>query len=136
MRSRKIVIPGRPQGKGRPRFTKLGHAYTPEKTRQYEELIRVCWMEQADGWVAREGAVGIIVMAYYPIPTATSKERRSGMLSGRIRPTVKADADNVLKVVLDSLNKYAWSDDKQIVEASIQKLYGDDARVEVVLYDV
>lgn len=136
MRSKTIVIQGKPQGKGRPRFTRNGHCYTPENTRRYEEQIRAAWMEQADGWTVREGPVGIIVMAYFPVPVSANKTRRTEMLTGRILPTVKADADNILKAVLDALNGYAWNDDKQIVSASVQKLYGADPRVEVVLHDV
>ncbi|MEW8997914.1 MAG: RusA family crossover junction endodeoxyribonuclease [Thermoanaerobacter sp.] len=40
----KIVVPGRPVPKGRPRFAK-GHAYTPEKTRMYEELDGVVYID-------------------------------------------------------------------------------------------
>lgn len=136
MRSKTITIPGKPQGKGRPRFTKYGHAYTPEQTRRYEELIRSCWMEQADGWTVREGAVGIIITAFFPIPKSANKIRHSGMASGRIRPTVKPDGDNILKVVKDALNGYAYSDDKQVVDESVQKFYGEEPCVKVVLYDV
>lgn len=135
MRSKTIVIPGRPQGKGRPRFTRTGHVYTPEATTKYEAAIRAAWYQQADGWCVRDGGVGVIVTAYFPVPKSAAKERRSGMLSGRIPATVKADADNILKVVLDSLNGHAWADDKQVISASVQKLYADEPRVEVVLYD-
>lgn len=136
MRSKTITIPGKPQGKARPRFTRYGHAYTPEQTRRYEELIRACWLQQADGWTVREGAVGIIIFAFFPIPKSANKDRKSGMLSGRISPIVKADVDNILKAVLDALNGSAWIDDKQVVAASIQKRYAEEPRVEVVLYDV
>lgn len=33
-------VMGQPIGKGRPRFTRSGHTYTPEKTREYERRIR------------------------------------------------------------------------------------------------
>lgn len=32
-------VPGEPRGKGRPRFTKDGHAYTDSETRAYEKKI-------------------------------------------------------------------------------------------------
>ena len=34
-----IELSGQPVGKGRPRFTKTGHAYTPEKTKEYERRL-------------------------------------------------------------------------------------------------
>ena len=135
MQSKTIVVPGKPQGKGRPRFTRYGRPHTPDTTRQYEELIRACWMEQADGWEEREGGVGMIVTAYFPIPASANKDRKSGMQSGRILPEVKPDGDNILKIICDALNGYAYTDDKQVVSMSIQKRYSDDPRVEVVLYD-
>ena len=39
----KFTVPGVPVGKGRPRFTRGGHAYTPEKTAAFEEKVRLCW---------------------------------------------------------------------------------------------
>ena len=35
-----FTVPGVPVGKGRPRFTRGGHAYTPEKTAAFEEKVR------------------------------------------------------------------------------------------------
>lgn len=136
MRSKTITIPGKPQGKGRPRFMKYGHAYTTEQTRRYEELIRACWMEQADGWKCREGAVCIVVEACFSIQKSARKERKIAMFSGQIKPIVKPDVDCILKAVLDSLNGYAWLDNKQIVSATISKHYSENPCVKVVLYDV
>lgn len=34
-----VNIPGQPVPKGRPRFTRGGFAYTPDKTRKYEKLV-------------------------------------------------------------------------------------------------
>lgn len=33
-----FAIMGEPQGKGRPRFARSGHTYTPEKTAAYEKV--------------------------------------------------------------------------------------------------
>ena len=45
-----FTVPGIPVGKGRPRFMKNGHTYTPQKTRDYEDKVvqlattaRWCW---------------------------------------------------------------------------------------------
>ena len=34
-----FIVPGEPRGKGRPRFTRRGFAYTDTATRDYETLI-------------------------------------------------------------------------------------------------
>ena len=38
-----FTVPGIPVGKGRPRFMKNGHTYTPQKTRDYEDKVVQCW---------------------------------------------------------------------------------------------
>lgn len=40
-------------------------------------------------------------------------------------PTVRPDFDNLTKLVCDSLEKYAYDNDAQIVRAVIEKEYGD-----------
>ena len=36
----RFTVPGKPVGKARPRFTRRGFAYTPEKTVRYEAAVR------------------------------------------------------------------------------------------------
>ena len=40
-----------------------------------------------------------------------------------LRPDKKPDMDNILKAVLDALNKVAYEDDKQVVELIGRKYY-------------
>ena len=47
------------------------------------------------------------------------------MLIG-ISPTKKPDIDNIVKVVLDAMNKFAFRDDTQIVKLEVEKLYTSD----------
>ena len=52
-----FTIPGEPTGKARPRVVK-GHAYTPAKTKAYEDKVRWCF-KQAHGkliWRAGRGS--------------------------------------------------------------------------------
>ncbi len=42
-----FTVPGVPVGKGRPRFMKNGHTYTPQKTRDYENKVVQCWKSQS-----------------------------------------------------------------------------------------
>ena len=47
------------------------------------------------------------------------------------KPTKKPDVDNIIKVVLDGLNKTAYEDDKQVVKVSLEKIYTkEDERIE------
>ncbi|MBO0575126.1 RusA family crossover junction endodeoxyribonuclease [Clostridium botulinum] len=129
----KIVIDGKPMGKQRPRFNgKIGSVYTPSKTVNYENWVRVCYQQQCAG-EKLTGEVVAFINAYYTIPKSTSKKNKKGMLAGIIRPTIKPDVDNIAKVILDSLNGLAYGDDKQIVFCTISKWYGENPKVEVIL---
>lgn len=118
-----FTVPGDPVGKGRPRFTKNGHAYTPKKTVDYEDEIRKAWQEQAGG-AKVEGAIKAEIVAVFSVPKSTSKKAREKMLSGQVRPTKKPDADNIAKCI-DALNGLAFDDDAAIVELNVTKIYGE-----------
>lgn len=130
-----FTILGEPQGKGRPRFTKVGSyvkTYTPDKTAAYENLVKLEYERQCRG--VRFGDKDFLEMriyAFYGIPQSTSKKKREQMLEGIIRPSKKPDMDNVIKVIADSLNNVAYRDDTQIVDSYIRKLYSESPRVEI-----
>lgn len=132
----KFTIPGEPKGKGRPRFRRIGEkgvqTYTDDKTENYENLVKVMYMNTA-GRQMLEGALSVTIRAYFPIPKSAPKYKQQQMLEGELRPTVKCDVDNIAKVVLDGLNKVAFSDDKQIVQLIVLKWYSDDPRVVVTI---
>lgn len=53
------------------------------------------------------------------------------------RPAKRGDLDNLLKVVFDSLNGWAYVDDKQIVEIHAMRHEGkDDPRVEISIQEI
>lgn len=129
-----FTVIGKPQGKGRPRFTRAGHTYTPSTTALYENCVRTAFFK-AKG-VIMEGEIRAVITAYYPIPKATSRKVRQDMLDEKIKPTKKPDCDNVAKIILDALNKTAYNDDSQVVELVVNKRYGEVAKVVVELEEV
>ena len=121
-------VPGKPKGKGRPRFAG-GHAYTPESTKQAEAEIAWYYRQAAQGKVF-EGPVCLHIQMVFPIPSRTTKADREKMHNGDIMPTVKPDADNCIKLVADALNGVAWYDDKQIIYAVCMKYYEEEGVIE------
>ncbi len=118
-----VIVLGSPVGKGRPRFTrKTGHAYTPEKTRRYEDILRFAAQQEMKGRAPDEGPIAVKVIARFPVPASWSRKRRLMALAGDLMPTKKPDADNLLKG-LDSFNEVVWKDDAQIIRAEIVKRY-------------
>lgn len=121
-----FTVYGEPKGKGRPQFTRTGHAYTPERTKTYEAEIVSAFRREFPDFVRWEKGVPLRVRikAVYGIPKSDSGLTAARKASGEIRPTKKPDADNVEKVILDALNGIAWRDDAQIVDIRTVKEYG------------
>lgn len=140
MKEVEFVVYGRPKGKGRPRFTMDGHAYTPQTTRMYEKEIRQAFRE-AGGTSFGAVPVAVEVTAYYPIPKSARKADREAMAAGMVVPMVKPDIDNVMKVVLDGIQgeNGAFRDDVQVVSVRAEKRYdriGSPGAVVVRIRDV
>lgn len=131
----KLVIPGSPMGKQRPRVMKNGITYTPAKTVNYETLIKELYIEQHSG-EQLQGPIRMTIDAYFDIPKSVSQKKRRHMLSGLEMPCKRPDMDNIAKIVADALNKIAYQDDSQIVELAINKRYAEQARVEITLQEV
>ena len=127
-------VPGKPHGKERPRVIN-GHAYTPEKTKAFEQAV--AWAYKAAGGKLFEGPVEVNATAFYDIPKNTSKKSRELMERGIILPMKKPDVDNVVKAVLDALNGIAYKDDNQVVRETGTKFYGKEPclYIEVKAYD-
>lgn len=127
-------VAGEPTGKARPRVTRTGHAYTPEKTVLYENLIKMEYESQCgDAYCEKDVPVALSISAFYGIPKSATKRKREEMLAGEIRPTKKPDADNLAKLVGDALNGIAYYDDSQIVQCYVEKFYSDKPRVDVIV---
>lgn len=94
-----------PIPKARPRMTRRGHAFTPEKTRIFEHQVALLakqqyYMQPIEGPIACE-------LAFF---FASPKRPKC-----KSYPLGKVDLDNVCKALLDACNGILWKDDSQIV---------------------
>ena len=126
----RFTVPGPPQGKARPRFTK-GRTYTPKNTVIYEKLVRIRYQAAAVGIAPAEGPVSVTILACYPIPKSAGKAKRAAMISGALLPAKKPDLDNVAKIVCDALNGVAYKDAAQVVKLTVHKRYSERPEVAV-----
>lgn len=127
-------MPGEPCGKQRPRVVQrngFAQAYTPAKTANYETLVQYEYSRQCGHEFLGEGPVRMDIVAYFGIPKSVSKRKRAAMISGAIVPTKKPDADNIGKLVADSLNGLAYKDDSQVVWMDIKKRYAEIPHVDI-----
>tara|TARA_R100000655_G_scaffold53757_2_gene91720 strand:+ start:4767 stop:5225 length:459 start_codon:yes stop_codon:yes gene_type:complete len=130
-----VEVNGQPQGKGRPRFTKMGRAYTPQKTKDYERRI------QAAAWAAMQKAevkatdksVVVRISAQMEIPNSWSKIKKVQAEYNALRHTNKPDLDNIVKAVLDGISCAdnggpVILDDKQVHYIEARKVFCNPQR--------
>lgn len=129
-----IIVEGKIKGKARPRVYN-GHATTPADTVTYENWVKLCYQQQCGKHL--EGSISATIIAYYKIPKSYTKKRVQAIREGLEYPQKKPDADNIAKIILDSLNKIAYEDDAQIVELTVIKRYTEEVeRIEFELCEM
>lgn len=131
----KIIIQGKVQAKQRVRLGRYSR-YTPEQTKNYENWVKLSFINQYPNFKPLENELSVSIKAYFEIPKSASKKKREQMLNGNIRPTIKPDLDNIAKSILDALNKLAYVDDKQIVFLEVEKFYDESPRVELMVEEL
>lgn len=127
MKKTEIFFPIEPRPKGRPRFTRYGHAYTPDVTKEYEENIRNYYIAESSDYY--ECAIKLELSFYLPIPKSTSKKKQRLMEQNVIKHVKKPDVDNLCKSVCDALNGVCWRDDSMITEIISRKMYATENNV-------
>jgi len=125
----KIVVKGKVVPKGRPRVVGK-HAYTPKKTKDYENYVALMWRVQTHR-EPYKNPVEVKIWLYRGIPKSFNKSDRAAALHGYIRPATRPDIDNEIKSILDGLSGYAWLDDNQVVKLTAERFYSDEPRAEI-----
>ena len=131
-----FTIYGEPVAKGRPKFARRGnfvHAYTPAKTKTYEEEVHYMAACAMGASKPLEVAVEAYICITHAIPASYSKKRKQACLSGEEKHTKKPDCDNTAKAVIDGMVGVVMKDDSFITSLHITKLYGEIGKVEVLV---
>jgi len=123
------VIVGKPVSKGRPRFGRAKNggmvAYTPFKTRKYEQEVKSLFQIAMFGKAMLEGPVKVTITAYF------NSKKKTGWHTSR------PDLDNIIKVILDSMNGIVMEDDAAVAQIIASKQYAEgEERVEVQIENV
>lgn len=123
-------VPGTIKGKGRPRVNSCtGMVYTPTTTKDYEYLVEQYFLLKYPKFKTLEGRLVVNITVIFNIPKSTKKCEVEKMLQNEISPTKKPDIDNIVKIILDAMNKFAFKDDTQITKLSVEKKYGEEEKV-------
>ncbi len=123
-------------GKQRPRYSsKTRKMYTPTKTSSFEEKVK--WAFKSKYNIETELSTKPFkakIIAMFRPPESISKNKKEELLYSEY--TKKPDADNIAKIVLDSLNGLAYKDDNQISELLVLKHYSDENKIIVELEEI
>ena len=129
-------VDANPVGKQRARYVKRGNfvqAYTPEKTRTYEALIKDAAKQAMGEAEPLETPVSLYLYIRVPIPVSATKKRLKAISDGTEKPIKKPDGSNILKSVEDGMNSVVYKDDSQIVNIHVTKVYSSLPGVDVCI---
>lgn len=122
-----VILKMKPVPKSRPRFS--GHAYTPTKTRNAEALIRKS-LKSLEPDELLSIPLSLEVTFYHKTPKSWSKKKTNELIH---QPkTSKPDADNLLKLVKDSLQGF-MKDDSFVTTETAKKRWSDEDKIHIVL---
>lgn len=135
-------VEGEAVGKGRPRVTmrgKYAHAYTPKKTKDYEQEVKFAFLKSNCDAVpvyGRDTALRMSLTIACSVPKSYSKKKQAQCLDGLMLPTKKPDIDNIIKSIGDALNGQAFEDDSQIAMVYAEKIYAEEPYVDVMIVPI
>lgn len=120
---------------GKPILTKggepiIGH-HTPEKTRNYEALVRQ-FAQQAAYAEPITCPVDLLVEFRFRVPKSWPKWQRELCAAGMIHHTQKPDCSNLVKAIEDACNGVLFADDGQVVGSAHDKTWTLGAECVVV----
>ena len=130
-----LEIRERAVGKGRPRVNTRTHTtYTPEKTKAFEEKLKMYFIKKYRKPEVSENPFKIKILIEFKPPKSTSKKMLQKLCD--MPYTKKPDLDNIIKAILDSLNGLAYKDDNQVVSINAEKKYGLADRIIIILEEI
>jgi len=144
----KIVIPGKPFAKMRPRFSKRSQfvvTYDPQDS--IKKTVRAVIAKEmanalnstdkslylAAGEICRAQIFVVEFFFFLPVNVSDSVMIKNMKLWGMIEANCKPDYDNLEKFYLDCANGILWADDSMIIRGSARKRYDENPRVEIVV---
>jgi len=116
--------------KARPRNGKYNNFYTPEKTKNYENLIKMAASQIFNKPL--DNPIELSIKFKLPRPKRLIWKKKPMIESPCDK---RPDIDNLVKAVIDGLQGVAFIDDAQIWKISAEKVYhaGDDKPETIIM---
>jgi Holliday junction resolvase RusA-like endonuclease len=125
-----FVVPGKPIGKHRPRFSRRGKfvvAYDDQETEEGRFMLFLANQWGKTPPISREIPIEVTYVFVLPTPKSASKKRlESGLVKG-------ADLDNYVKFANDCMTGVILEDDSCIVKSTEEKIYGEVPETRIYL---
>jgi Holliday junction resolvase RusA-like endonuclease len=102
-----------PRPKERPRFTKMGFAYTPDKTKSFERIVSQALEAGFNSAAIERRPLRLEITFHIERPKTVKREY----------PTSRPDIDNLGKAIMDAANKILYKDDALICDLELKKRY-------------
>ena len=128
----KFSLSGPLFGKARPRKGKYS-IYDPSSNADYEARVKEAYLQARGINDPFTGPIILMVYAYYPIPKSAKRKRMPDKITSGEACLMKPDVDNILKSVMDGLNKVAYIDDSQVYDVRCIRRYSDEPGISVTL---
>lgn len=132
----KIIIPGKPIAKARPRFARRGK-FTKTYSAQETEESKFYMLAKRQ---IKEPLSGPLMFHARFVFARPKSHFGTGKNAGKLKPsapfyhTQTIDLDNLCKFALDCLQGLAFENDSHIVGIRAEKEYGAEARTEIMLF--
>ena len=130
-----IIVPGEPVPKGRPRFSTAGgyvRTFTPAKTKSFEEIVKWNYLCTDHPKQPIDDNIHMQIDFYFPVPKSMKVSKFLNIEDTAMNK--KPDIDNLVKSVLDALNKVAYRDDALISSIFTKKRYSKNPRTEITMH--
>lgn len=121
-----FIVKGDIQTKQRPRATIQGgfaKVYTPEDTIRYENYVRSEYQRQCNDFMFEDKPLYAELIFYFK-PAKEVKKLQDQEYD--IACMNNKDVDNLSKIILDSLNKISYADDRNIISLNAVKKYSNN----------
>lgn len=131
----KLWIASEPVAKQSFKFTQAGIRYTPKNIKDYAGYLKWSIKSQLnDDFSLLDEPIDIKYRFIYLLPKSSTKKQKTLLMSGKtLFRDKKPDFDNLCKNVNDAMNGIIFRDDAQIVRATIEKIYGEETGVEIII---
>lgn len=117
-----------PRARRPPRFVAGRPPYKPKPEVEYETAMRAAVQAEFGERLPSGKPIKLEVLITFRRPKKPPKHMTK-------RPQKSPDGDNVFKACADACNKLVFVDDKQIVEGTFTRWWGDNGAIEIVAHE-